>query len=332
MRVIVILNPYANHHQAVCKSGSVESAFARSGLDFDIVATRSRGHAKQIASAASGYDAVVAAGGDGTVNEVVNGLLSVTSNGPTRPLGIIPLGTGNDFSDMAELPRELPEAVETISRGKTRQVDAGIVSYSIQDENGSASARWGSRYFDNSCGVAMEPAVALEVERMTRLSGNLRYVVGVLRGFLKLKAWQMQIHWDGGCIESPTLLLSVANTPRTGGVFNVAPNARLDDGLFDVVFAPDMPKLEVLSILPRLFGGSHVNHPKIKTLRTTRLWIRSDPGTPLHVDGELVTDSAAIADYQLLPGKITLLSPEPAWRLETEISYAISTPLVHLPC
>jgi diacylglycerol kinase (ATP) len=130
----------------------------------------------------------------------------------------------------------------------------------------------------------------------------------MLRGYIKLKAWQMEIHWDGGCIESPTLLLSVANTPRTGGVFNIAPHASLDDGLFDVVFAPDMPKLEVLTILPRLFKGSHINHKKITTLRSTRLWIKSVPGTPLHVDGELVSESAKIINYQMLPGKITLLS------------------------
>jgi diacylglycerol kinase family enzyme len=119
----------------------------------------------------------------------------------------------------------------------------------------------------------------------------------------------MEIHWDGGCFEAPTYLLSVANSPRTGGLFNVAPNASLDDGLFDIVFAPEMPKLEVLTILPRLFRGSHINHSKITTVRTTRLWMRSEPATPMHVDGELVTDSAKVVNYQVLPGKISLLSP-----------------------
>ena len=252
---------------------------------------------------------MVAAGGDGTVNEVVNGLLSVAYEGPSQPLGILPLGTGNDFSDMAGLPRDLMSAADVIARGNTRQIDAGIVSFSKDIGDGDGPQIWRSRYFDNSCGVAMEPSVALEVERMTRLSGNIRYVVGVLRGFLKLKAWHMQIHWDGGCFEAPTLLLSVANSPRTAGVFNIAPQASMDDGLFDVIFAPDMTKLEVLTILPRLVKGSHINHQKIKTLRTTRLWIRSEPGTPLHVDGELITESAKVVNYQMLPGKITLLSP-----------------------
>jgi diacylglycerol kinase (ATP) len=307
MRVLVILNPYANHHQAIGKSSSVESALSEAGLEYNIVRTQSRGDAQRIAASASGYDAVVAAGGDGTVNEVVNGLLSVAYEGPSQPLGILPLGTGNDFSDMAGLPRELMSAADVIARGNVRQIDAGIVSFSIDD--GDGPKKWHSRYFDNSCGVAMEPSVALEVERMTRLSGNIRYVVGVLRGFLKLKAWHMQIHWDGGCFESPTLLLSVANSPRTAGLFNIAPQASMDDGLFDVIFAPDMPKLEVLTILPRLVKGSHVNHDKITTLKTTRLWIKSDPGTPLHVDGEIITESAKIVNYQMLPGKITLLSP-----------------------
>jgi len=309
MRVLVILNPYANHHRAVGKSNSVESAMSEAGLDFKIVTTQSRGDAKRIAVSASGYDAVVAAGGDGTVNEVVNGLLSVSGGESSQPLGILPLGTGNDFSDMTNIPRDLMSAAKIIAEGNTRQIDAGMVSFSTSDGNDQDSGPWHNRYFDNSCGVAMEPSVALEVERMKRLSGNMRYVVGVIRGFIKLKSWHIQVHWDGGCFESPTLLLSVANSPRTGGLFNVAPNALLDDGLFDVVFAPDMHKLEALTILPRLIKGSHVNHKKITTLRTTRLWIRSVPGTPMHVDGELVTESATAANYQVLPGKITLLSP-----------------------
>lgn len=282
---------------------------ADSGLDFDMVTTREKGDARRLAAAAQKYDVVVAAGGDGTVNEVVNGLLFSSEDAPSKPLGILPLGTGNDFSDMAGLPRDLCAAVKIIAAGNTRQIDAGRVSYSDQEDDVKGGRKWHDRYFDNSCGVAMEPSVALEVERMTRLSGNFRYIVGVFRGFLKLRSWDMQIHWDGGCITGPTLLLSVANTPRTGGVFNVAPTASPDDGLFDVVYAPGMPKLEVLTIIPRLFSGSHVKHDKIRTIRTTRLWISSEPGTPMHVDGELVARSARVVNYQVLPGKITLLAP-----------------------
>ena len=307
MRVLVIINPCANHHQALEKSSSVKSSLAQAGLDYTIVTTRSRGDARNLAESASDYDAVVAAGGDGTVNEVVNGLLSTGAGGPSQPLGILPLGTGNDFSDMTGLPRDINRAAEVIAAGYTRQIDAGAVSY--LSVNGQGSEKWHSRYFNNSCGVAMEPSVALEVERMTQLSGNMRYVVGMIRAFLKLRSWQIQVHWDGGVFESPTLLLNVANSPRTGGQFNVAPGARMDDGLFDVIFAPSMPKLEALTILPRLFKGTHVNHSKITTLRTTRLWISSEPGTPMHLDGELVAESAKIINYQMLPGKITLLAP-----------------------
>jgi YegS/Rv2252/BmrU family lipid kinase len=307
MRILVILNPFANHHQAVGKSTSVEAALKEAGLNYEIVTTKSRGDAIHLAASASDYDAVVAGGGDGTVNEVVNGLLSTSGDGPSLPLGVLPLGTANDFSDMTGLPRDLTRAAEVIAGGFTRQVDAGMVSYSTSNRDGSVE--WHNRFFDNSCGVAMEPSVALEVARMTRLSGNIRYIVGMIRAFLKLKAWHIQVHWDGGCFESPTLLLTVANSPRTGGIFNVAPNACMDDGLFDVIFAPDMPKYEALTILPRLVKGSHINHNKISTLRTTRLWISSDPGTPMHVDGELITESAKVVNYQVLPGKITLLSP-----------------------
>jgi diacylglycerol kinase family enzyme len=265
MRILVILNPFANHHQAVGKSTSVEAVLKEAGLNYEIVTTKSRGDAIHLAASASDYDAVVAGGGDGTVNEVVNGLLSTSGDEPSLPLGVLPLGTANDFSDMTGLPRDLTRAAEVIAGGFTRQVDAGMVSYSTSNRDGSEE--WHNRFFDNSCGVAMEPSVALEVARMTRLSGNIRYIVGMIRAFLKLKAWHIQVHWDGGCFESPTLLLTVA------------------------------------------IKGSHINHNKISTLRTTRLWISSDPGTPMHVDGELITESAKVVNYQVLPGKITLLSP-----------------------
>lgn len=309
MKVLVILNPHANHHQADKRSTALESALTEAGLEYEIVITRVRGDARRLAASASGYDAVVAAGGDGTVNDVVNGLLASAGEGPSQPLGILPLGTGNDFSDMTGLPRDLKAAARIIADGNVRLVDAGSVFYKNGDTNRSTPNRWHSRYFDNSCGVAMEPMVAVEVEKMTHLSGNIRYVVGMIRGVLKLKAWHMQIHWDGGCIKAPTYLLSVANSPRTGGLFTVAPHASMDDGMFDVVFAPEMPKLEVLTILPRLFKGSHINHEKVISVRTTRLWLRSEPGTPMHVDGELLTKSARVINYQMLPGRIALLAP-----------------------
>lgn len=295
MHVQVILNPYANRWGAQRKIPLVESALAEGGVHAEVTVTRLPGEATEVArkAARAGYDAIVAAGGDGTVSEVVNGLIQAAGDGPTRPLGVLPIGTGNDFSDMTGTPRALAEAVAVIAAGQTRQVDA---------------ARVNDRFFDNNCALAMEPMVTLENVKIKRLSGNTRYLVALARALLKLKAWDMRVRWDDGEFEGPTLLLSVCNSPRTGGVFLMAPPAQIDDGLLDFVYAPEMSRARVLAILPRLFSGSHLGHPLVRHGRTRRLVVESNPGTPIHADGEIISEASTRVEYEILPQKITLLT------------------------
>jgi diacylglycerol kinase (ATP) len=298
MHVRVILNPYANRWGAQRKIPLVESALAEGGVRADLTVTTAPEAAIAVArqAAIDGYDAVIAAGGDGTVSEVVNGLIQAAGDGPTCPLGILPIGTGNDFSDMTGTPRALAEAVAVIAGGHTRQIDAGRVN---------------NRFFDNNCALAMEPMVTIENVRIKRLSGNARYIAALVRALLKLKAWQMRIRWDDGEIEGPTILLSVCNSPRTGGVFLMAPQAQVDDGLFDFVYAPEMSKAQVLAILPKLFNGSHLQHPLVRHARTRRLVVESLPGTPIHADGEVISEGEERVEYEILPQKITLLAARP---------------------
>lgn len=296
MRVKVILNPYANRWQAQSHAPTIRAAFARVGVDCDLALTTAPTVAIREAreAAQDTYDAVVAAGGDGTVNEVVNGLIQAAGEDTTRPLGVLPIGTGNDFNDMAGLPRDLSEAVNVIIGDKTRQIDAGRVN---------------GYYFDNNCALAMEPMVTIENIRMRRLSGNIRYIAALVKSLFKMKAWNMHVRWEGGEYSGPTYLLSVCNSPRTGGVFYMSPAARMDDGLFDFVYAPEMPRLQVLSILPGLFKGTHLNHPLVQHGRSHWLKIESEPGTPIHADGEVISESERHVEYEMLPGKITLLTP-----------------------
>ena len=155
----------------------------------------------------------------------------------------------------------------------------------------------------------MEPMVTIENLQMTRLRGNLRYVIAVIRALTKLKAWHMRVSWEGGDYEGPLYLMSVCNSPRTGGIFNMAPQARMDDGLLDYVFAPEIPKLTVVSLLPKLIKGTHIHHPKVTFGKSSWLKAESAPGTPIHADGEVLGESVKKVTYEILPGKITLLSP-----------------------
>jgi len=299
MKIKIILNPYANRWNGQKKIPVIKSAFKDAGLepDFYILPAAGLGALAAKKAAKEDYDVIVAAGGDGTVNEVVNGLLEFAGEGPTKPLGVLPIGTGNDFNDMGGLPRDLFESVKLVAEGKTKQVDAGQITMDGR-----------RHYFGNNCALAMEPMVTIENIYIKRLSGNIRYIVALLKALRKLKAWNFSFSWNGGSFEGPVILLSVCNSPRTGGIFPMSPGALMDDGLFDVVWAADLPFRTVLLLLPKLIRGTHIQHPAVTLRQTDFLEVRSSPGTPVHADGEVISSSASHLRFEVLPEKITVIT------------------------
>lgn len=300
MHVKVILNPYANRWQAQSRIGMVQSALQVVKVTADLSVTNGPEHGITLARTAveAGYEAVIAAGGDGTINEVINGILQATpADQPTLPFGIIPIGTANDFAKMQNLPLELVPAAQIIAAQKTHRIDAGEIR---------CGADAPCRYFINNSAVAMEPMITIENIRMKRLSGEVRYMVALVKGLVKLKAWQMHVRWDDGGHDGPVYLLSVCNGPRTGG-FQMAPTAQFDDGLFDIVFAPEVPKKTVVAVLLKLLKGEHIHHPVVTYTQTAQLTLNSKPGTPIHADGEVFSQSETAVSYRILPGKVTLL-------------------------
>jgi diacylglycerol kinase (ATP) len=298
MRVKVILNPYANRWGAKERQTAVAAACRAANLEFDIHVTQRPGEAIEVAktAVADRYEAVIAAGGDGTISEVANGLLAVASaEATTIPLGIFPIGSANDFAKMLGYPLELEATARFMATGKTRQIDVGRINVDGR-----------VHYFNNNSALAMEPMVTLEHIKITRISGEMRYLVALVRGIIKLKAWQMQITWDDGRYDGPAFLLSVCNGPRTGG-FMMSPGAEFDDGLLNYVLAPEVSKVTFLGMLLRLMRGTHLEHPQISSGATRRLEIRSQPGTPIHSDGEILSEAAEYITYEVLPGKLTLL-------------------------
>ena len=295
MRTKIILNPYSNRWRAKERIPEVEQALKDAQVDYDLVITSKPEEGILLAETAvhDGFEAVVAAGGDGTINEVINGMLRATKEGPTIPFGILPIGTANDFNLMAGLPATVADAAMLLGQGSQRLIDAGQVN---------------DRFFINNSAAAMEPMVTLENIRMKRLSGEIRYVVALIKAIIKIKAWQMTVAWDEGAYEGPVYLLSVCNSPRTGG-FTMAPGAIIDDGQFDFVLVPQVPRRTLLLLLLRLMQGTHVYHEVVTFARTTNLVLTSQPGTPVHADGEVFTESATKVNFKILPKKVSLISP-----------------------
>lgn len=300
MKIKIILNPYANRWGAKARVPEIESALKEVGIDYDFALTSGSGDGTELAKTAvfENYDAVIAAGGDGTISEVMNGLITaVPDDQPTLPLGILPVGSANDLAKMMGLPLDIPGAVALIAAKNTRMLDAGRVQYDGK-----------THYFDNNSAIAMEPMITLEHEKINRVSGEARYYLAILKGVIKLEAWNMSITWDDGEYIGPTYLLSVCNGPRTGGMM-IAPGAIMDDGLFDIVLGPEVPKRTVVNFLLQLTKGTHINNDAITFTRTKTIKITSNPGTPLHADGEILSESAREISYSILPKKLTMLVP-----------------------
>lgn len=293
----VILNPYAGRWNAKKQIEPLKAELAKAGLSFDLVVTQTPGEGIDIArrAAEAGCETIIAAGGDSTISEVLNGLMQAAeASGVAQvgTLGIIPLGTANDLADMLEIPRDLGDACRKIAAGNTRLIDV---------------CRVNERFFGNNSAIGLEPMVTLEAERISSIKGSMRYIVAAVRAIWKRPAWNASINWDSGSFQGPITLVSVGNSPRTGGAFWMTPEATLDDGTLDFVFAPQMSRLALLRLLPQTFSGNHINHPLVMYRKTRKLTINIDP-TPLQADGEVIDREAVMLHYSILPQKLRVIA------------------------
>jgi diacylglycerol kinase (ATP) len=296
MTEFVILNPYSNRWQARRQRPDLEAALEMARIPFKIVETEGPGHATSLAEEAArkGIKRIVAAGGDGTIGEVINGLYRANRDGELPALSVIPLGTANDLVVNLGLPRSIPESVATLKAGNQRRIDLGKVNDWV---------------YANNSAVGLEPVVTLYNMRMTRLRGVIRYLVAALKAIASGPVWEMSLTWDGGEYEGPISLVTVGNCPITGGLFRMAPAADPADGKLTFVYGYAASRWKMLTLLPRAISGAYVNDPVIHQHHTTRLEIHSAPGTPLQADGELRGEENTHLLYEILPGRLAIISP-----------------------
>ena len=293
----IIVNPYAGRWKAKVAIPDIERACHEIGLDYELAVTEGPEHGIELAreAALAGFSPVVSAGGDGSISEVVNGLMQAAGDEVSVPFGVIPLGSADDFADMLGLVKDVTAACRTILAGHTRVVDVGCVN---------------GRFFDNNSAIGLEPMVTITQAAMKRVKGTPRYILAALKTILGHRPWHVRLVWDDGEYEGPAALVSVGNTRRTGGAFWMTPRAEPDDGWLDFVFTERLGRLELLRLLPTTFDGSHVERPEVSYARTTRLTIECDPPTPVQADGELFDLSATHIEYTVLPGRLRLIVPE----------------------
>jgi diacylglycerol kinase (ATP) len=276
------------------KQAKVEQSLQRAGVNYHLEVTRQAGHAVELArrAALAGWPNVVAAGGDGTINEVVNGLMQAAGDEKVSTLGIIPLGTANDLAAALSLPLDPLAACRRLAAAQSRLIDVGQVN---------------GHYFVNNSAVGLEPVVTLAYNRLRWIPGKLRYLAAALQGIAQARPWLMRVVWNNSMYEGPISLVSVGNSRRTGGMFYLTPGAVPDDGRLDFVFAGGLSKRQLLGLLPQTFSGNHIHHPQVVYRQTTALSITAMPPSPIQADGEIIDHGATSINYEIIPGKLRVL-------------------------
>jgi YegS/Rv2252/BmrU family lipid kinase len=274
--VRVILNPVAGGGRAGRMAAAIERELSARGLAADVVLTRARGHASELAAeAALDHGLIVAAGGDGTVHEVANGILRVDAARRRAGMAVLPIGTGNDFAKLLGGTR-LEHAFDAILTGATHHVDVGRVTWGTSSE-----------YFINGMGTGIDVEVVRQIARLPRLRGVAGYLIGVLRALRVFEPIRARIRVDGQELDRRVMIVAVGNGVSQGGGFYLTPDARPDDGRLDLCVIDEMPMTRVLLTLPRIMRGRHVGHPAVTMLGFRRLEVETDGPLFFQLDGEL---------------------------------------------
>lgn len=296
----VILNPTSGRGKGARRRSELERLIADAVARFvpdkgqakpcwEIRETTAPGDGAALAAeaVARGADVVAAAGGDGTCRDVVNGLVGMGAR-----LGVLPLGTGNDFARTLGIGADLERAVETLFSGVPMPVDLG---------------RAQDRYFLVAGGCGFDAAVTARVNRGFRyLRGTAAYVGAVCDCLRTFRPAQMRLTLDGQAREVCAMLCTVANAPMYGGGMKIAPDARLDDGLFDICLIGSVGRIEFLRTFPRVFRGTHVTHPKVTMLRARQVRIETETPLPVFADGDVI--GTAPVEFTLEPHAVSVLA------------------------
>ncbi|MEQ8205193.1 MAG: diacylglycerol kinase family lipid kinase [Woeseia sp.] len=294
--VPLIFNPAAGRGRAVRQMASVHDELKRLGVRVTMESSTGPGHiekrVQQLADA--GHRSVIVAGGDGSVHEAVNGLLG--SNSDTA-LGVIPLGTGNDFAKANAIPEHAQDAAELLAdrlSGETpiRKVDVGRVN---------------GRYFANGAGIGFDAKVSAIASTIRLPIGDLVYLLAVMRGLVSGVATpHMKITFDDRCIEGRFTLANFSNGQWVGGMFPIAPMAKINDGLLDLVYAEALSRRRILQLVPTLLKGEHMSEAEVHHAEITSCHVQASSPVPVHLDGENLPPQTDF-EIDLLSGVLNLI-------------------------
>ena len=276
---------------------------AAAGLDGEALFSEGPGGIARVAERAAemGAKRVVVVGGDGTVNEAVNGLVSVGA-GKEVQLAVIPRGTGTDFVRTFGISTKVDAAIAVARDGAVRSIDAGKVSYRAWD--GSE----GSSFFVNVGSAGMSGAVAMRANSTSKaLGGQVSFLWATLAVFARWRNVEVSVDVGDEHREGSMLDVIVANCEWLGGGMHMTPNAKPDDGVFDVLLIGDVTKRDLVQTMPKIYRGTHLPHPKAELLRGRTVAVDSDVPLPVQLDGE--QPGTTPVRFELVPRALRLRVP-----------------------
>jgi len=292
----LFINPAAGRGRARHLAASICSLLADNGVACEEIHSNAAGDLeyKVFAAASTGADRIIVAGGDGSMHEAINGILRSASK---TALGLIPVGTGNDFAKACSIPLHWEDAARLLAtriNGDTpaRCIDAG---------------RMNDRYFANGAGIGFDAKIN-HIARGNRLPlGDLVYLIAVFQG-----VWDgvitpdVQMRYDNVDYAGAVTLVEVCNGPSVGGMFKIAPMAKNDDGILDLVFVQPVGRLRIFTLLPRLIKGTHISAPEVTSARVGLVTLIADGPVPSHLDGEIQPLQTEFS-IEVLPGALAVL-------------------------
>ena len=301
-KLTVIVNPHAGRRRVEREIPELERNLRSKGLDYVLLRTEGPGDATRFAREAleGGGRFVVAVGGDGTVNEVVNGMLDAEGKpvGEDPVLGVVAAGSGSDFVRTFGLPGDATRACRHLTGDNTYPLDVGKITYATP---GGGTE---TRYFVNVAEAGLGAAVAARAERMSPRLGQAKYFVGFWLTLPRFKLAEVRVRADRKTYEGPAYMIVVGNGQYYGGGMKVSPRSYPGDGVLDgVVFKG--PKSDAFTMIPKIYRGEHVPHPHIEELRVKgELVVEADRPLPIEADGEVLGDTPAT--FAVIPHPIKM--------------------------
>jgi YegS/Rv2252/BmrU family lipid kinase len=291
-RLRLLVNPAAGRGRSVRRFESLARRLDEEKVHYDHHFSKGPGHltelAEKLSAEAQDHSLIVICGGDGSVNEVLNGLPT-----PSPPLGLLPCGTGDDLARNLGIPRSIEGACRTLLTGSVRVID--LVST-------------GSRLYAGIGGGEVDSEVTRRAnESRLPFPGSTVYVWAALRTLTSFRPFSFTVTADEWQYRGPVMFVAVANTPSYGGGLRLSPDSLMDDGLIEVCIVEEMGRLELLKCLPRLLRGTHLTHPRVRLLKARRLRLESERPVAFYADGEY--HQALPVELSVVPGALRVIVP-----------------------